>query len=161
MDGNSHVLSGANLEVDRIRYGLAFSRHGHTGLTIEGQTDGRGLINLCAAASRLSQCQLHALDLRGTRAELVGQFQAHLLSTDGHLHNLAQRIITQSWRRGIVMLLYQLWGCTPCAYPMIVGTSNACDEHAGPNQYCFFHFNHTFNPNLLQNYAFPIISTNI
>ena len=59
------------------------------------------------------------------------------------------------------MRLYQLWSRTPCAYPMIIGTSDACHKHAGQNQYCSFHFNHKFNPIFLQNYAFPIIFANI
>ena len=82
MDGNGHILTRTNLETDGVRYGRPLGRHRHPGLAAEGQTHGRGLINLRTTAGRLGQCQFHGLDFRSTRAELVGQFQAHFLTAN-------------------------------------------------------------------------------
>ena len=41
VNGDGHVLTAVQLEVDGIRHGLAFSLHSDTSLTVEGQTDGR------------------------------------------------------------------------------------------------------------------------
>ena len=82
MDGNSHILSGSNLKVDGIRHGFTLCRHRHTSLTIEGQTDSRGLVNLRTTTGGFGQCQFYALNLRSTRTELISQFQTHFLSPD-------------------------------------------------------------------------------
>ena len=130
MDGDGHVLARADLEVDGIRYDLSARRDFYRCLAVERQAHRRLLIDLTTTACRLGDGQFHGPDLCGFLAELIGEFQAHLLAAYRHLHDLAQGVVRQSWRRGIVMPLYELRGSTPCAYPVAFGQSHACREQA-------------------------------
>ena len=141
MDGDGHVLARADLEVDGIGYDLSAGRDFHRCLAVERQAHRRLLIDLAAAAGRLGDGQFHGPDLCGFLTELIGEFQAHLLATNRHLNDLAQRVVRQSWRRGIVMPFYELRGCTPCAYPVTFGKSHTCCEQTDQHKNDpFLHF---------------------
>ena len=70
------------MEIDWVGNGLSTCRHVHGSLTVESQADGRRLVYLATASCRLGVCQFHSLDYRGPFAELIGQLQTYLITTD-------------------------------------------------------------------------------
>ena len=134
MDSDGHVLTVGQMEADGVGGHLSTGRNRHRGLTAEGQADARRLVDVTAAACGLGIGQFHGLDFRSPCAELIGEFQPHVFAAYRHLHNLAQRVVAQPWRRRVVVRFYQLRGRPPRTYPVVVGHCLSCHHHAGGQQ---------------------------
>ena len=137
--GDCHILPPLKMEVHRVGHHLAFCRNGNTSIAVKRKAHRRALVNCAAAAGRLGICQFHSLYLCLTIAELVCQLQSHPFATYRHLHNLAQRVATQSRRRRVVVVLYQLRSRAPCAHPTTLGKHQTARHEASKYQYRFLH----------------------
>ena len=89
VDSDGHVFARAHLEVHGVRRNLLAWRHRDRGVATKGNLDGGLRVDIAAAASCLSNRELHRFDLGGLFAKFVGQLQTHALAADRNLENLA------------------------------------------------------------------------
>ena len=60
-------------------------------------------------------------------AELIAQFESHLIATERHMHNLAARTIAQAFLRHVT--LPRIFHCgSPCAFPNVLRLKSSASQ---------------------------------